>query len=196
MLKVGVTGGIGSGKSSVCKIFECLGVPVFRADDEGRRLLSEDADVQKKVVDLFGNSVLISGKLDRKKIASVVFNDEKKLVQLNSVIHPAVRNSFLNWLNGQSTNMIIEEAAILFESGAYKNMDTVIVVSAPEYVRIDRVMRRDNTTEQEVKLRMKNQLSEEDRVKRASHVIVNDGTAMLIPAVLDLHKSLLKTKKG
>ena len=196
MLKVGVTGGIGSGKSSVCKILECLGVPVFRADDEGRRLLREDTEIQQKVVGLFGDSILVNGRLDRKKIAAIVFSDEKKLVQLNSVIHPAVRNSFLNWVDKQNAGIIIEEAAILFESGAYKNLDTVIVVTAPEKLRIERVMKRDNTTEQEVRVRMKNQISEEERVKRANHVIVNDGSTMLIPAVLELYKSLPKAKKG
>jgi len=192
MLKVGVTGGIGSGKSSVCKIFECLGVPVFRADDEGRRLLNDDTEIKKRVVDLLGKSILTSDKLDRKKIAALVFSDEQKLAQLNTIIHPAVRNSFLKWAESQSAGLIIEEAAVMFESGAYKMLDTIAVVAAPEQLRISRVMKRDNTSEAEVMKRMKNQISEEERVKRANHVVLNDGTGMLIPTVLKLHKSLLE----
>jgi dephospho-CoA kinase len=154
MLKVGVTGGIGSGKTTVCKIFECLGVPVFRADEEGRRLLTEDKDTQKKVIELFGRDILTADKLDRKKIAAVVFNDSEKLKQLNNIIHPAVRSAFNNWVAQQDAEIIIEEVAILFESGANKGLDSVIVVTAPEKTRIQRAMSRDNLVEAEVRKRM------------------------------------------
>ncbi|HTA84285.1 MAG TPA: dephospho-CoA kinase, partial [Bacteroidia bacterium] len=122
MLKVGITGGIGSGKSTVCKIFESLGIPVFRADDESRRLLSEDAEVKKQVVSLLGEEVIIQGKPDRKKIAELVFNDPEKLRALNDIIHPRVRDGVALWAEQQRSAWVIEEAAILFESGAYKNL--------------------------------------------------------------------------
>lgn len=192
MIKLGITGGIGSGKSVVCTIFKCLGIPVFRADDEGRRLLNEDTVVKNEVVKLFGPSVIINGQPDRKKIASLVFADKEKLLQLNSIIHPAVRSSFEHWLSEQTSQIIIEEVAIMFESGAYKGLDAVLVVTAPEKLRIERVMSRDGVTETEVRKRMQNQMSDEEKVKRATYVVVNDGTTMLIPAVLDIYKTLLK----
>lgn len=196
MIKAGITGGIGSGKSAVCKIFECLGVPVFRADDEGRRLLTEDESVKKQVVDLFGNSVLTDTKLDRKKIASVVFNDEEKLFRLNSIIHPAVRQSLENWIAIQNSKLVIEEAAILFESGAYKNLDTMVVVTAPEKLRVERVMKRDNISEAEVRERMSHQWNEEEKVKKANHLIDNGGQTMLIPQVLNLYQKLVSNNSA
>jgi len=190
MIKVGVTGSIGSGKSVVCKIFECLGVPVFRADDEGRRLLREDMAIQKKVMDLFGDTVIINGHLDRKKIASIVFNDPEKLSSLNSIIHPAVRNSFANWVDSQSSKLIIEEVAILFESGANKGLDKVIVVTSDEKDRIKRAMKRDNISEDEVRQRMSRQWSQEEKASKADFVITNEHTDMLIPQVISLYKEL------
>jgi dephospho-CoA kinase len=192
MLKVGVTGGIGSGKSTVCKIFESLGIPVFRADDEGRRLLDEDEEVKKKVAGLFGDKVIVNGKPDRKQIASLVFNDAQKLQQLNAIIHPKVRESLKTWAAKQSSPWVIEEAAIIFESGIDKNLDAVIVVSAPEELRIQRVMARDGVTEASVRERIKNQISEEERRKRADYIIENDNTQLLTPQALDIIKKLTK----
>src|SRR6185312_13251132 len=189
MLKVGVTGGIGSGKSTVCRIFECLGVPVFRADDEGRRALDNE-DVKEQVIALCGESIVKDGKLDRAKIASVVFNNPEKLQKLNAIIHPKVREAFAEWLKKQNAPWIIEEAAIVFESGLYQTLDAVIVVSAPEDIRIKRVTERDKISETQVRERMKNQLSEEERVKRADFVIVNDGNQMLIPQTIEVYKKL------
>jgi len=190
MLKVGVTGSIGSGKSVVCKIFECLGVPVFRADEEGRRLLREDKTIQKKVKDLFGEPVISDGQLDRKKIASVVFTDPQKLSSLNSIIHPAVRNSFAEWAGRQNARLIIEEVAILFESAANKGLDKVIVVTSDEKDRIKRAMKRDKITESEVRLRMSRQWSQEEKAAKADFVITNEHTDMLIPQVINIHKTL------
>jgi dephospho-CoA kinase len=190
MIKVGVTGGIGSGKSTVCKILECLGVPVFRADEEGRRLLSEDKEIQKKVAALFGNTILTNGKPDRKKIAAIVFADEGKLKQLNAIIHPAVKASFANWLKKQTGNLVIEEAAILFENGAYKDFDTMLLITAPEELRIKRVTERDHISVHEVKKRMKNQWSDEDKASKADHILLNDEESMLMPKVLELVSKL------
>jgi dephospho-CoA kinase len=195
MYKVGVTGGIGSGKSTVCKIFESLGIPVFRADEEGRRLLDEDDEIKKNVAALFKELVFINNKPDRKKIASLVFNNPDKLKELNAIIHPKVRDALVNWANKQHTHWIIEEAAILFESGAYKNLDAIIVVSAPESLRIKRVITRDGVTEASVRERMKNQITEEERRKRADYIIENDDTELLIPQAIEVMKKIsLKIK--
>ncbi|MGP8215905.1 MAG: dephospho-CoA kinase [Bacteroidia bacterium] len=195
MLKVGVTGGIGSGKSTVCRIFECLGIPVFHADNAGRRLLSEDDEVKKKVAALFSEKVIINGVPDRKKIASLVFNNPEKLRQLNAIIHPKVRVELAKWAEKQNAKWVIEEAAILFESGAYKNLDLIIVVSAPEDIRIKRVMARDGITEESIRERMKNQITEEERRKRADFIIENDEKQLLIPQALEISKTIsLKIK--
>ncbi|HWY99342.1 MAG TPA: dephospho-CoA kinase [Bacteroidia bacterium] len=195
MYKIGVTGGIGSGKSTVCKIFESLGIPVFRADEESRRLLDEDEEVKKSVAALFKEPVFINNKPDRKKIASLVFNNHDKLKELNAIIHPKVRAAVAAWANKQHTDWVIEEAAILFESGAYKNLDAIIVVSAPESLRIKRVMARDGITEASVKERMKNQLTEEERRKRADFIVENDDTQLLIPQAIEIMKKVsLKIK--
>jgi len=193
MIKVGVTGGIGSGKSTVCKIFECLGVPVFRADEEGRRLLSEDKEVQQKVTALFGNTILTHNKPDRKKIAAIVFGDDAKLKQLNAIIHPAVKASFAKWLKHQTSKLVIEEAAILFENGAHKDFDAMVLVTAPEEVRIKRVTERDHISAEEVRKRMRNQWSDEEKASKADYVLLNDEESMLMPKVLELVSKLNPT---
>lgn len=190
MYKVGVTGGIGSGKSTVCNIFESLGIPIFKADEEGRRLLNEDEKVQQQVVSIIGPQAVVNGKPDRKFISSVVFHDPKKLEELNAIIHPRVRQSAAEWANKQQAPFVIEEAAIMFESGAYKTLDAIIVVSAPEELRIQRVMARDGITEAMVRARIKNQISEEERRQRATFIIENDEKQMLTPQVLTIFKAL------
>jgi dephospho-CoA kinase len=184
MLKIGVTGGIGSGKSTVCSIFKCLGVPVFHADEIGRNILIEDRDAKQKVMQLFDS-------LDRKKIAAIVFNDKEKLVQLNAIIHPKVRQAFIEWTDKQKAPFIIEEAAILFESGVYKMLDCIIVVTAPEELRIQRVISRDGVSEVTIRERMKNQWSEEEKIKLADFVIHNNEEGFVIPQVLDIYKQLI-----
>jgi dephospho-CoA kinase len=199
MIKAGITGSIGSGKSVVCSIFECLGVPIFHADRVSRTLLDENKDVQQKVTSLLGNDVFVNGKPDRKKIAYIVFNNAEKLAGLNAIIHPAVREAFGNWLNQQKASLVLEEAAIMFESGAYKGLDMVMVVTAPEKLRIERVMKRDGITETDIRSRMKNQWTEEEKVAKANHVLVNDDHTLLIPQVLNIYKELTArshSKKG
>ena len=186
MLKLGVTGGIGSGKTTVCKIFECIGIPVFHADNEGRRVLNEDKEVQQKVVYLFGPSILTQGKPDRKKIASIVFGDSEKLTQLNAIIHPEVRKSFAMWVKNQTASLVIEEAAILFENGGYTDLDKMVLVTSPEDIRIKRVMQRDHVTEIEVKKRMQKQCTDEEKAAKADFIINNIETKMLTSQVLDI----------
>lgn len=195
MLKVGVTGGIGSGKSMVCNLFKCLEVPVFNADEAGRRLLEEDRNIIEQVQDIFGGEIIFEGKPDRKKIAEIVFSNPGKLKQLNSVIHPAVRKNFNEWAAEQSTPYVIDEAAILFETGIYKQLDFMILVIAPEQLRIKRVMQRDGSDERAVKERMENQWSDEEKKKIADFVIMNDGVTPLLPQVMEIHKSIISKIK-
>jgi len=191
MLQVGVTGGIGSGKSTVCNLFRCLEIPVFNADEAGRCLLAEDAGIIGQIENIFGKQIIINGKPDRKKIAEIVFNDPEKLVTLNAVIHPAVRKEFNQWTIEQNAPYVIDEAAILFETGLYKQLDYTILVVAPEQLRIRRVLQRDGMDEVAIKSRMKNQWSDEEKKKIASFVLINDDTTPLLPQVMDIHNKLV-----
>ena len=156
-LKVGITGGIGSGKSTVCKVFSLLGVPVFEADHEAKQLMDSDDRIRKGLIDLFGKSVYTeNGRVDRKKLASIIFNDDIQLQKVNELVHPIVRSEFIKWSENQSVPYIVHEAAILFESGFYKLMDFTILVSAPEAERIARVTKRDGNLPEQVRNRMQN----------------------------------------
>lgn len=190
MLKVGLTGGIGSGKSIVARVFGLLGVPVFEADAAGRQLLTEDATVRAAIQERFGESVVHHGTVDRKALAAVVFQAPQALADLNAIVHPAVRQAFRQWAEQQNAPYVLMEAAILAETGGHKAFDRVVVVSAPEPVRLKRVMARDRVTEAEVKARMRNQASEEDRLAIADHIIHNDDRHLVIPQVLQVHQAL------
>lgn len=192
MIKVGITGGIGSGKTTVCKLFELLGVPVYYSDTEAKKLLDEDEVVKQQIVDLFGHDVIDeSGKVDRKKMAALVFNNKERLEQLNAVVHPAVAQHFEAWCKKQTNVFILKEAAILFESGAHKQVDQVIVVSAPLDLKVERVMKRDKVAKEEVLKRINNQMPDEEKVKLADHVIYNDEKELLIPQVIAVYQQLI-----
>jgi dephospho-CoA kinase len=190
MLKIGITGGIGSGKTTICQVFELLGVPVYYADVASKQLLISDSDIHRRVVDLFGKDILDENKrISRKKVALKVFGDEDALQKLNAIMHPAVGQHFEQWLlKHAAAPYIMKEAAILFESGAHKQLDQVIAITAPSELRIQRVMKRDGVTREEVLRRMEAQLPEEERTKRSQFVIVNDEQQLVIPQVLKLHK--------
>jgi dephospho-CoA kinase len=193
MLQVGVTGGIGSGKTLVCSVLEQLGVPVYHADLEARRLMNEDLQVREKIIDLFGEEAYLDGALNRGFMAGQVFGDQQKLSRLNALVHPAVRQDYTRWVAGQlHVPYVVEEAAILFESGAAGFMDLKVLVYAPEQVRIKRVMKRDGVLEENVRERMRNQMDEEEKRRLADLVIMNDGETMLLPQVLDVHREILK----
>ena len=195
MIKIGITGGIGSGKTTVCKIFELLDIPVYYADDEAKHLLDSDNKVKLSIVNTFGNEVLNDkGKIDKKKLASFVFNNKEKLEKLNSIVHPAVRAHFENWLKQYSSQKyILKEAAILFESGVYKLVDKVITVTAPLELKINRTMQRDKITREQVELRISNQISDEEKIERSQFVIHNDEQQLLIPQILHIHDQLTKS---
>ncbi|MNE02281.1 Dephospho-CoA kinase [compost metagenome] len=193
MLKIGITGGIGSGKSTVVKVFEQLGVPVFIADDQAKLLMNSDEKLIADIKQFFGEDVyLAKGELDRKKLASLVFNSPEKLKQLNGLVHPATIRAFDKWCKKyQNKPYILKEAAILFESGTYKQNDLNILVTAPEEMRIARVIKRDKSNEEQVRSRIKNQLPEEDKIKMADYMIVNDEQTALIPQIVSLHTKLV-----
>jgi dephospho-CoA kinase len=191
MLKVGLTGGIGSGKTTVAKIFELLGVPVYYADDASKRLYQTDKDLIAALKKHFGEDVYTGDQLERTKLAAIVFNDPKKLELLNELVHPPTIKDAAAWMQAQSTPYVIKEAALLFESGSAGNLDYVIAIKAPEHLRLKRAMDRDNTSREEVKKRMHRQISETIKMKLSDFVIVNDELEMVIPQVLKLHQHLL-----
>lgn len=197
MKTLGITGGIGSGKSLVSSVFVRLGIPVYYADRSGKRLLEEDPSVRKKVIDLLGADSYSGRKPNNKYIADRVFQDEEKLKELNAIIHPAVQRDFKTWLGKQpDRNYVIEEAAILFESGAWKFMDRILTIVAPDELRIQRVMQRDGTDRKDVIRRMKHQWPQEELAKRSDYVIHNDGGALILPRILRIHEELLHHKAG
>ena len=196
MIKVGITGGIGSGKTTVCKIFELLDVPVYYADDEAKKILDSNEEIKLQISNTFGSEIInAEGKIDKKKLASFVFNDKEKLEKLNSIIHPAVREHFENWAKQHSSQKYtLKEAAILFESGANKLVDKVITVTAPLELRINRAMKRDRITREQVEQRISKQISDEEKLKRSQFVIHNDENQLLIPQILNIHHQLLNHK--
>jgi dephospho-CoA kinase len=195
MIKVGLTGGIGSGKTLVSEVFNRLSVPVFNADNEAKNILNNDSAVIKQIKEQFGNDIYSAQGIDRKKLAAIVFNNSEALKKVNAIIHPQVRQYFYNWIKNQNVKYVIEEAAILFESGANQELDLTINVHADEFVRIKRVILRDNTTEEAVKSRMKNQMSDQERIDCADYTIYNNGDRMLLPQILDIHQHILSKVK-
>jgi len=197
MLKVGITGGIGSGKTTVCRIFEVLGIPVYYADDRAKAIMVENTAVVEQIKNLFGSEAYLpDGSLNRAHIAEVAFNDQEKLNQLNGIVHPAVFADGDAW-HKQQTDVpyTLKEAALLFESGGYKLMDKMITVVAPEELRIQRVVQRDGSSKEQVQKRIAKQMLDEEKIKPADYVIHNDGTHLLTKQVLEIHNDLLKQAK-
>ena len=195
-LTVGITGGIGSGKSIICEIFRLLNVPVFEADLEAKKLIHSNSVIKAGLIDLFGEAIYTSdGSVDRKELAKLIFNDENQLDKVNELVHPIVRGEFKNWLEKQSAPYIIHEAAILFESGFYQMMDYTILVSAPEDVRIERVSKRDKITPEQVKERIQKQWTDEQKRKLATLEIKNDNKELIIPQLIEIDKQIRKYGK-
>jgi dephospho-CoA kinase len=196
MLKVGITGGIGSGKSTVAYIFAQLGVPCFFADDQAK-LAYLDPEVKTKVLGLFGSNAYVNNLPDKSYISQKIFSDKSFLSNLNQIIHPFVATQFQEFCSKHKQfPYILKEAAILFESESYKALDLSILVVADKRLRIQRVMDRDGLSENEVLLRMDKQWSDEKKIKLASFVVYNNNTDLLIPQVLDLHHKILKLAKS
>lgn len=191
MKTIGLTGGIGSGKSSVARVFSSLGVPVFYADVSGKKVLESDAEVVNAVTKLIGEQAYNeNGAANRAHIASIVFNDQSKLEALNAIIHPAVGRDFLQWKSQQKATYCLREAAILFESGSHKDCDAVICVSAAKDIRVKRVMDRDGVSSAEVEARMAKQMPQAEKEKLADFVIQNNGNESLISQVIKIHMAL------
>jgi dephospho-CoA kinase len=192
-LRIGITGGIGSGKTTVCHIFESLGIPVYYADYWAKWLLENDPELQKKIVELFGEKAYINGMYNKSLIAEQVFSNSTKLAQLNAIAHPAVELHSREWHAKQkNVPYTLKEAALIIETGGQHFLDALILVTAPEEIRINRVMQRDGSSKDAVLHRMSNQMPEADKLKYADFIIKNDGQELLIPQVLKIHQYLLR----
>lgn len=192
MFKLGVTGGIGSGKTSVCRVFEVMKIPVFSTD----RVANEIMDTDKTIIDglksIAGGKIYLNGSLDRPSLSALIFNDYELLGKVNSLVHPAVFNTFAKWASEQSSHYVIMEAAILFESGAYKLVDRVATVVAPLEERITRIIQRNMLSRDQIAERMRNQMDDLTRSKQSDYIINNSENDMIIPVILKIHSDILK----
>lgn len=195
-MKIAITGNMGSGKTTVCKVFEILDIPVFYADQEAKNILHSQ-EVQPRIIEILGEGIINpKGIIDRQKLATIVFNDKEKLNQLNSIIHPEVYEKFDKWVMEQMrAPYCLMEAAIIFESGSQNKFDKTILVKAPVEVMKKRVMERDQSSEAEVTDRMKNQMPQEKKAKLADHHITNDGKTLIVPQIVKLDQ-IFRNKNG
>lgn len=193
MIKVGLTGGIGSGKTTVAKAFQSLGIPVFYADTESKKLLHSNAQLKQQLQTLLGKKLYQNNTLNKAYFADKIFTNKALLAEVNAIIHPAVATAFAEWCTHQSAPYVLEEAAILFETDAYKKFDKTILVTAPQAMRIKRVMARDNTSETAVLARMKNQWADEKKIPLADYVINNTDAANLNTQIRRIHENILST---
>ncbi len=189
---IGLTGGIGSGKSTIASFFKELGVPVYIADDRAKQLMEDDESIKKRIIAEFGDKAYDASKPNRNYIAQIVFNNPSKLAVLNGIIHPAVRADFDSWYKRQDAPYVIKEVAILFESGGDQLCDAIISVTAPEEIRIDRVVNRDQTTREAVKDRIKNQWTDQQRIEKSTYVIENIDLDSTKEKVYKIHDHILK----
>ena len=195
MLKVGLTGGIGSGKTTVAEIFYSFGIPVYNSDERAKYLMENDPSLRVTIIEYFGEESYRSEGLNRLYLSKEVFSDKSKLQKLNSLVHPVVSKDFAGWCKNQSAPFVVKEAAILIESGAYKGLDKIIIVTASENTRMDRVMDRDDVKASEVRDRINNQMVDSERLKYADFIIDNDGRQMLIPQVKEVFNRLTDSHK-
>ena len=190
MLRIGITGGIGSGKTTVAKIFELLDIPVYYADAATKRLYDEDPELMQEIRQHFGADVYAENKLDRTRLAAIVFRDAEKLNLLNALVHPRTIHDAEEWMKRQRAPYVLKEAALIFESGSARSLDYVIGVQAPEHLRLKRVMDREGVTREEFYTRANRQIEESIKMRLCDFVIKNDEQELVIPQVLHLHKHL------
>lgn len=190
-LRLGITGGIGSGKTSVCRVFHVLGIPCFSADPAAKDIMDSDPEVIRKLNSIAGKDLYQGGSLDRMELAKLIFNNNSLLSEVNSLVHPLVFQQFNKWQLEQESPYVIMEAAILFESGAAKLVDRVATVVAPVEERIQRVMSRNNLGRDQILERMRNQMDDEQRMRLSDYIIHNSENDMIIPAILKIHQDLL-----
>jgi dephospho-CoA kinase len=194
-MQVGVTGGIGAGKSMVCRIFKVLGIPVYDADSRAKQLMQESGTLRDKIIDSFGVQSYHDGKLNRTHLANLVFSDPKKVQQLNALVHPEVGRDFANWarLHEPRSPYVIKEAALLIESGSFEQLDFLIVVLAPIDLRIERTLNRDpHRDRNQVESIISKQIDDPERIKAADYLLHNDERIPVIQQVLELHQSLIQ----
>jgi dephospho-CoA kinase len=190
--KLGVTGGIGSGKTSVCRVFDVLRVPVFSADREAREIMETENAIIRRINSIAGKNLYINGSLDRMELATIIFNDSNLLEKVNRLVHPVVFNHFRKWALEQTAPYVIMEAAILFESGASDFVNRVATVVAPVEQRVRRIIQRNKLSREQVLERMRNQMDDETRIKLSDYIINNSENDMIIPAILKIHDDILK----
>jgi len=195
MVRVGLTGGIGSGKSTVAQIFEVLGIPVYYADIEAKRLMNEDPAIRSSIIKNFGEDSYTNNSLNRKYISSIVFSDPAKLEILNSIVHPATKKDSESWMQRQTTSYAIHEAALIFEAKVNERLDYVIGVSSPQELRIKRAMERDKVSREEILNRMNKQFDEETKITNCDFVLINDEQQLLILQVVELNEKLIQISK-
>ncbi len=196
MLRIGITGGIGSGKSTVAKVFSTLGIPVYYADDAAKRLMNSDPILKEQIQKHFGAGTYKNGILDRAFLAGIVFNDKYKLELLNALVHPVTIRDAEEWMRNQQSPYIVKEAALLFETSAKEGLDLIIGVSAPKHLRLYRTMQRDKVSKEEIEKRMHRQLDENIKMKLCDFIIYNDEQQLVIPQVLALHHRFIKEGLG
>ena len=194
MIIVGLTGGIGSGKTTVAKAFNRLGVPVYIADDEAKKLMHRSKIIKRKLTTLFGEKAYVNGELNKPVIANIIFNDKTYLQKMNAIVHPKVSRHFEKWVLKQKAPYVIKEVAILFEKGGDKTCDYVITVVADKTLRIKRLLERDNTSKEKIEAIMKNQWTDEEKIKKSDFVIDNTNLENTKEQVLKIHNKILKKR--
>lgn len=190
MKKIGLTGGIGVGKTYVSKIFQKMGIPIFNADEQAKKCMVDDANLKAAVQLAFGENMYLKGVLQKEALAKIVFNNTEALAELNALVHPIVKQKFEDWCSLQSTSMVIKEAAILFESDAHLGLDSVVCVSSPENLRIERVQKRDGSSVEQIQSRISKQMPQAEKEELADFLIVNDQVQLLLPQVLAIIKEV------
>ena len=193
MILVGLTGGIGSGKSTVINYFKELGITCYQADDEAKKLMNSDKSLIKKIKNSFGDSIYINSKLDRKKLSAIVFRDKQKLELLNSIVHPIVNRHFENYCKGLEDIYIIKEVAIIFEIGTQNKFDKIILVRAPKEDRVKRIINRDKCNRQDAINRINNQIADDDKIDQCDFIIDNINLEEISNKVLKIHNSILNS---
>ena len=196
MLNVGLTGGIGSGKTIASKIFEVLGIPVYQADEAAKSLMESNPILKNQLIEHFSENAFVDGKLNRKYIADIIFNDKEKLHLINSLVHPYTIQDGIEWMKKQTTPYAIKEAALIFESGTQSNFDYIIGISSPQSMRLNRTIKRDNTIRELILEKMENQLDEQVKMKLCDFVLQNDEKTLLTTQVIAVHEKLIALSKA
>ncbi len=190
MKRIGLTGNIGSGKTTVASCFEILGIAVFNADKQAKLLMNKDVNLKQSLIAEFGKEVFLNNELNRKYLSKLAFNDDIVLKRLNTLVHPVVQEAFEKWSIQQSGAYVIKEAAILFESNTYQSLDAIICISCPEEIRFKRILKRDDLSEKEVRQRMSHQWVEEKKISLSDYTITNDNSCLVMPQILSVHSAL------